>query len=46
VAPCGNIGIPVLDAIRDPQGFDVLVVELSSYQLHSTSSMSPGHPSC
>ncbi|HEV7811681.1 MAG TPA: UDP-N-acetylmuramoyl-L-alanine--D-glutamate ligase [Leifsonia sp.] len=33
-APCGNIGIPVLDAIRDPQGFDVLVVELSSYQLH------------
>ncbi|MCU1482631.1 MAG: UDP-N-acetylmuramoyl-L-alanine--D-glutamate ligase [Subtercola sp.] len=40
-APCGNIGIPVLDAIRDPQGFDVLVVELSSYQLHSTSSMSP-----
>jgi UDP-N-acetylmuramoylalanine--D-glutamate ligase len=24
----------VLDAIRDPQGFDVLVVELSSYQLH------------
>ncbi|MDI2098244.1 UDP-N-acetylmuramoyl-L-alanine--D-glutamate ligase [Ruicaihuangia caeni] len=34
VAPAGNIGIPVLDAIRDPQGFDVLVVELSSYQLH------------
>ncbi|MFC6355844.1 UDP-N-acetylmuramoyl-L-alanine--D-glutamate ligase [Luethyella okanaganae] len=34
VAPCGNIGIPVLDAIRDPQGWDFLVVELSSYQLH------------
>jgi UDP-N-acetylmuramoylalanine--D-glutamate ligase len=34
VAPCGNIGVPVLDAIRDPNGFDVLVVELSSYQLH------------
>ncbi|MBX3195929.1 MAG: UDP-N-acetylmuramoyl-L-alanine--D-glutamate ligase [Microbacteriaceae bacterium] len=33
-APCGNIGVPVLDAIRDPSGFDVLVVELSSYQLH------------
>jgi UDP-N-acetylmuramoylalanine--D-glutamate ligase len=24
----------VLDAIRDPQGFDVLVIELSSHQLH------------
>lgn len=33
-APCGNIGVPVLDAVRDPGGFDVLVVELSSYQLH------------
>jgi UDP-N-acetylmuramoylalanine--D-glutamate ligase len=34
VAPCGNIGVPVLDAVRDPRGWDVLVVELSSYQLH------------
>ncbi|MCL2515530.1 MAG: UDP-N-acetylmuramoyl-L-alanine--D-glutamate ligase [Microbacteriaceae bacterium] len=33
-APAGNIGVPVLDAIRDPQGFDVLVIELSSHQLH------------
>ncbi|MGB3909493.1 MAG: UDP-N-acetylmuramoyl-L-alanine--D-glutamate ligase [Pseudolysinimonas sp.] len=33
-APAGNIGIPVLDAIRDPEGFDALVIELSSYQLH------------
>ncbi|HXR44272.1 MAG TPA: UDP-N-acetylmuramoyl-L-alanine--D-glutamate ligase [Pseudolysinimonas sp.] len=33
-APAGNIGIPVLDAIRDPAGFDVLVIELSSHQLH------------
>ncbi|MGN6503534.1 MAG: Mur ligase family protein, partial [Pseudolysinimonas sp.] len=33
-APCGNIGVPVLDAVRDPGGFDVLVVEVSSYQLH------------
>jgi UDP-N-acetylmuramoylalanine--D-glutamate ligase len=30
----GNIGIPVLDAVRDPIGFDALVVELSSFQLH------------
>lgn len=33
-APAGNIGVPVLDAIRDPQGFDALVIELSSHQLH------------
>lgn len=32
-APCGNIGVPILDAVRDPGGFDVLVVELSSHQL-------------
>ncbi|SDS52855.1 UDP-N-acetylmuramoyl-L-alanine--D-glutamate ligase [Agrococcus carbonis] len=34
VAPVGNIGTPVLDAVRDPAGFDALVVELSSFQLH------------
>jgi UDP-N-acetylmuramoylalanine--D-glutamate ligase len=34
VAAVGNIGTPVLDAVRDPIGFDALVVELSSYQLH------------
>ena len=45
-APCGNIGVPVLDAIRDPGGFDVLVVELSSYQLHHLPTAGPGalHP--
>ena len=42
VAPCGNIGVPVLDAIRDPQGWDVLVVELSSYQLHHLPRTGPG----
>ena len=42
VAPCGNIGIPVLDAIRDPGGFDVLVVELSSFQLHAVPVSGPG----
>ncbi|PNW08153.1 UDP-N-acetylmuramoyl-L-alanine--D-glutamate ligase [Microbacterium testaceum] len=31
--PVGNIGTPVLDAVRDPGGFDVFVVELSSHQL-------------
>lgn len=34
VAPVGNIGVPVLDAVRDPAGFDFFVVELSSFQLH------------
>ncbi|WP_127793259.1 UDP-N-acetylmuramoyl-L-alanine--D-glutamate ligase [Agromyces sp. LHK192] len=45
-APCGNIGVPVLDAVRDPGGFDVLVVELSSYQLHHLPTQGPGaiHP--
>ncbi|MBO1902008.1 UDP-N-acetylmuramoyl-L-alanine--D-glutamate ligase [Leucobacter weissii] len=33
-APVGNIGVPILDALRDPQGYDALVVELSSFQLH------------
>lgn len=41
VAPAGNIGIPVLDAVRDPQGYDVLVVEISSYQLVHTHTVSP-----
>ena len=42
VAAVGNIGTTVLDAIRDPNGFDVLVVELSSYQLHWMPREGPG----
>jgi UDP-N-acetylmuramoylalanine--D-glutamate ligase len=38
----GNIGIPVLDAIRLPDGLDVLVVELSSFQLHWMPRTGPG----
>ncbi len=38
---CGNIGNPILDAVRDPQGYDFLVVELSSFQLHYTHNLNP-----
>ncbi|MCX8529120.1 MAG: UDP-N-acetylmuramoyl-L-alanine--D-glutamate ligase [Rhodoluna sp.] len=38
---CGNIGTPILDCIREPEGYDVLVVELSSFQLHYLGEISP-----
>ncbi|MEG9247735.1 UDP-N-acetylmuramoyl-L-alanine--D-glutamate ligase [Arthrobacter sp. Soc17.1.1.1] len=37
----GNVGTPILDVIRDPQGYDFLAVELSSFQLHWAHSVSP-----
>ena len=40
-AACGNIGIPILDVVRDPAGFEVLVVELSSFQLEYINSIEP-----
>ncbi|MBC7725415.1 MAG: UDP-N-acetylmuramoyl-L-alanine--D-glutamate ligase [Burkholderiaceae bacterium] len=43
---CGNVGLPVLDAVRDPNGYDALVVELSSFQLHYTDSVSPHSSVC
>ncbi|WFR85289.1 UDP-N-acetylmuramoyl-L-alanine--D-glutamate ligase [Arthrobacter sp. Y-9] len=37
----GNVGTPVLDALRDPVEYDVFAVELSSFQLHWSESLSP-----
>jgi UDP-N-acetylmuramoylalanine--D-glutamate ligase len=40
-AACGNIGKPILDCIRDPAAFEVLIVELSSFQLHYLDRIEP-----
>jgi len=40
-ASCGNIGVPILDVVRNPANFEVLVVELSSFQLHYINEISP-----
>jgi UDP-N-acetylmuramoylalanine--D-glutamate ligase len=36
----GNVGRPVTEAVMDPTPYDVLAVELSSFQLHYTHSLS------
>ena len=38
-AAVGNIGRPVLEALADDETYDVLAVELSSFQLHWTHSL-------
>jgi UDP-N-acetylmuramoylalanine--D-glutamate ligase len=43
---CGNIGKPILDCIRDPAEFEVLVVELSSFQLHYLNYIEPFSAAC
>lgn len=35
----GNVGLPIVEAVMDPEPYDVLAVELSSFQLHYTSSV-------
>jgi len=36
----GNVGLPILEAVMDPEPYDVFAVELSSFQLHYTESVS------
>ena len=43
---CGNIGKPILDCIRDPAEFEVLVVEMSSFQLHYLDYIEPFSSGC
>ncbi len=38
-AAAGNVGDPIVSTVRDPVGYDVIAVELSSYQLHWTRSL-------
>ena len=35
----GNVGLPIVEAVMDPEPYDVMAVELSSFQLHYTHSM-------
>jgi UDP-N-acetylmuramoylalanine--D-glutamate ligase len=37
----GNVGLPLLEAVLAPESYDVLAVELSSFQLHWSSTMRP-----
>ncbi len=45
-AAVGNVGTPLLHAIVDPEPYDVLAVELSSFQLHWSHSIGPRASAC
>ena len=36
---CGNVGLPLVEAVMDPEPYDAYAVELSSFQLHYTSTL-------
>ncbi len=38
---CGNVGLPIVDAVLAEEPYQVLAIELSSFQLYWTRSMSP-----
>jgi len=37
----GNVGIPILDVVTDPEPYSVVAVELSSFQLYWSSTLAP-----
>jgi UDP-N-acetylmuramoylalanine--D-glutamate ligase len=45
-AAVGNIGRPVMETVLDPEPYDVLAVELSSFQLHWQRSVAPVASAC
>ncbi|WP_434967463.1 UDP-N-acetylmuramoyl-L-alanine--D-glutamate ligase [Janibacter indicus] len=45
-ASAGNVGTPVLDLVQDPVPYDVIAVELSSFQLHWSHSLRPQAAAC
>ncbi|GAB3585051.1 UDP-N-acetylmuramoyl-L-alanine--D-glutamate ligase [Calidifontibacter terrae] len=42
----GNVGLPILEAVLHPEPYDVIAVELSSFQLHWSRSISPFASCC
>jgi UDP-N-acetylmuramoylalanine--D-glutamate ligase len=42
----GNVGTPILEAVLHPEPFDVIAVELSSFQLHWSDSLAPHASAC
>jgi UDP-N-acetylmuramoylalanine--D-glutamate ligase len=42
----GNVGTPILEAVLHPQPYDVVAVELSSFQLHWSHSLRPRASAC
>ncbi len=42
----GNVGTPIVEAVLHPQPFDVIAVELSSFQLHWSHTIAPVASAC
>ena len=42
----GNVGTPMLEAVLHPEPYDVIAVELSSFQLHWSDSVEPYAAAC